>query len=105
MSLKQRRPDYGGTTHTSSSRFASGYDFTKSLMFPLTTQSDTIANWVSDVVTPISGRTFGCRSVFHVTTSLQNLYTVRCQCTDMREGITSNLHQLSFVSRCLSMSL
>ena len=50
-------------------------------MFPFAIQSDTIANRVLDIVTPISGRTFGCWRVFHVTTSLQNLYTERRQCT------------------------
>ena len=62
---------------TSSNRCASGCAFTKSLRLPLTIQSDIIAKWLSDIVTPISGRTFGCRSVFHVTTSLQNLYRGR----------------------------
>ena len=63
---------------TSSNRFASGFPFTKLLMFPFAIQSDIIANWVSDIVTPISGKTFGCRRAFHVTTSLQNLCTGPC---------------------------
>ena len=85
------------TALTSPNRFASGCTFTKSLMFPFAIQSDTIANWVSDVVIAMSGRTFGCRSVFHVTTSLQKLYVVRSQGTGMQgEGITSNSHQTTF---------
>ena len=59
--------------HTSPSLSTSGCAFTKSLMFPFAIHSDTISNRVSVIVTPISGRTFGCRRVFHVTTSLQNL--------------------------------
>ena len=61
---------------TSSNRFTSGCALAKSLIFPFIIQSDTIAKRVSDIVTPISGSTFGCRRVFHVTTSLQNLCTV-----------------------------
>lgn len=48
------------TKLTSPGRSASGYAFTKSLMFPWSIQSDIIANRVSDIVTPINGRTFGC---------------------------------------------
>ena len=63
---------------TSSIRFTFGCTFTKSLTFPFTIQSDTTAKWFSDIVTPINGSTFGCRRVFHVTTSLQNLYKGFC---------------------------
>jgi len=66
---------------TSPSRSTSGFALTKSLMFPFAIQSDIIANRVSDIVAPTSGRAFGafgCRRNFHVTTSLQNLYTGHC---------------------------
>ena len=78
--LKARRGTLNGKL-TSSNRFAPGWSFTKSLMFPFTIQSDTIANWFSDIVTPINGRMFGCRRAFHVTTSLQNLCAMYYQCT------------------------
>jgi hypothetical protein len=41
-------------------------------MFPFSIQSETIVNWVSDIVTPTRGSMFGWLSDLHVTTSLQN---------------------------------
>ena len=41
-------------------------------MFPLGIHSDTIANSVSVMITPMSGNKFGCRRAFHDTNSLQN---------------------------------
>ena len=64
-----------GRNPTRSNRFASLCDLRNSLMFPFTIHSDTITNWESPIVTPISGNTFGWRRAFHVTTSLQNFYT------------------------------
>ena len=58
---------------TSPSRSSSGFPFTNSLMFPFSIHSDTIARWNSFIITPNSGRTFGCRRAFHATASLQNL--------------------------------
>ena len=51
-------------------------------MFLLAIHSDTIANWLSPIVTPNSGNTFSWRRVFHVTTSLQNLYIGHNQLTN-----------------------
>ena len=65
-------------------------------MFPFAIQSDIIANWASDIVTPISGRIFGCRRAFHVTTSLQNLYTGHCQCTDTERSRDQELTPIIF---------
>ena len=59
---------------TSPNRSSPGCVLMNSLMFPSAIHSDTIAKWVSVIVTPISGSTFGCRSDFHITTSPQNLY-------------------------------
>ena len=74
-------------------------------MFPFIIQSEIIANLVLDIVTPISGRTFGCRRNFHITTSLQNLCTALCQWVCMlEESATSDLRQLSFQSHYWSMS-
>ena len=74
-------------------------------MFPFTIQSEIIANRVSDIVTPTSGRTFGCRRNFHITTSLQNLCTALCQWVCRWErSATRNLRQLSFQGHYLSMS-
>ena len=67
---------------TGPNRFASGCAFTKSLIFPFPIQSDTIANWLSDIITPTRGRMFGCWRVLHITTSLQNLYIVQHEWTD-----------------------
>ena len=66
---------------TSVIRFTSGRALTKSPIFPFTIQSDIIANWFLDIATPMSDRTFGCRSDFHSTTSLQNVCTRGCQRT------------------------
>ena len=91
---------------TSFNRFTCGCVLTKSLMFPFTIQSDIIANRVLDIVTPISGRTFGCWRVFHVMTSLQNLCTVYCQCTGRRkESTVGNSPRLPSVSHWSSVSL
>ena len=59
-----------------------------SLMFPFTIHSDTISNWELLIVTPTSGSTFGWRRAFHVTTSLQNLYTGQHQLANahVRQG-------------------
>jgi len=46
---------------TSSNLFAPGFFLTKLLMFPFAIQSDIIANRVSDIATPMSGRTCGPR--------------------------------------------
>src|SRR5258707_5572257 len=59
---------------TSSNRSAFVSAFTKSLMLPPAIHSDTSTNRFSEIVTPTSGRTFGCRRVLHATTSLQDLY-------------------------------
>ena len=58
----------------SSNRFTSLFSLMYSLMFPPTIHSDIIANWVLSIVTPSSGNTFRWRRIFHVMTSLQNLY-------------------------------
>jgi len=67
---------------TSSNRFASRCALTNSLMFPFVIHADTIANLESPIVTPNSGSTFGWRRAFHVTTSLQNVYTGQHQLGD-----------------------
>ena len=71
---------------TGPSRSASGCAFTKSLIFPLAIQFDTIANWLSDIITPTRGRTFGCRRVLHITTSLQNLYIYTACVSEQARG-------------------
>ena len=65
----------GNRNPTSSNRFASLFFLMYSLMFPPTIQSDIIANWVLSIVTPSNDNTFGWRRIFHVMTSLQNLYS------------------------------
>ena len=64
---------------TSSILSASGFALMNSLMFPFGIHSDTITNSFSAITTPINGRTFGCRRDFHITASLQNFNTQRCQ--------------------------
>ena len=45
-------------------------------MSPLVIHSDTIAKWLSLVVTPNSGSTFGWWRLFHIIASLQNIYAI-----------------------------
>lgn len=71
---------------TSPNRSVSLFAFTNSLTLPFTIHSVTIANRLSVIVTPISGKTFGCRSAFHITTSLQNLYAHHSQLTKGHNG-------------------
>jgi len=78
--------------------------FTKSLMFPFPIQSEIIANRVSDIVAPVSDRTFGCRRYFHITTSLQNLCSGKSVGLHVGGNTTSNPRRLSFESRYSSMS-
>jgi len=86
---------------TSSSRFASGHAFTKLLMFPFAIQSDIIANRVSDIVTPMRGRTFGCRRAFHTTASLQNLCMQSV--ISIRARGTDHIQQLTPITLCNSL--
>jgi len=73
-------------------------------MFPFTIQSDIIANRVSDIVMPTSGRTFGCRRNFHITTSLQNLCMTLSVGLRAGEATSGNSRQLSFQDHCSSTS-
>ena len=92
---------------TSSNRSSSGCVFTNSLMFLSTIHSYTIAKWISVIVTPISGCTFGCRSDFHITASLQNLYTGFNQRINSERIVRPGYdpRQLSSVSPCMRMFL
>lgn len=66
---------YGSdNAHTSSARSTLGFFWMKSLMFPSSIHSETIANRRPVSITPNSGRMFGCRRFFQATTSRQNLY-------------------------------
>ena len=94
MNLKQR--ERSGEKHTSFNRSASGFASTNSLRFPLTIQTEIMANLVSVIVTPISGRTLGCRRVFHVMASLQNLYTGDPQCSGSRRVHHRQLTPITF---------
>ena len=90
---------------TNSNRFTPGFASTNSLMLPLGIQSEIIANWPSDIVTPISGKTLGCRRVLHVTTSLQNFYMG----TGRRWGLQgekkiNNSRRVSSASHCFYTS-
>jgi hypothetical protein len=46
------------------------------VIFPLAIHSDAIAKCLPLMVTPNSGSTFGWLRLFHVITSLQNLYEI-----------------------------
>jgi hypothetical protein len=72
-------------------------------MFPFSIHSDTIAKWNWFIVTPNSGKTFGCRRAFHVITSLQNLYStdVSKSAARKRRPVTYANHPLQLpVGRC-----
>ena len=75
-----------GHHHTSSNRFASLCALMNSLIFPFSIHSETIANWSLLIVIPRNGSTFGWRRASHVTTSLQNLYTVNVSCLKNNSG-------------------
>jgi len=66
-------------------------------MFPFAIHSDTIANWELLIVTPNSDSTFGWRRVFHVTTSLQNLYVGKVSWPTQTFGNTVGTHGCHFV--------
>ena len=61
------------TTLTSPGRFTCLSLWMNSLMSPFTIHSEAIANWYSFIITPSSGKIFGCRRCFQVTASRQNL--------------------------------
>jgi len=56
-------------------------------MFPFGIHSDTIPNWVFDMITPSNANTFGWQRAFHVTNSLQNLCRGHSQQVDEDIGI------------------
>ena len=72
-----------------------------SLIFPFAIQCDTIANRFSDIITPTSGRMFGCRRDFHITASLQNFCAKYCQRGARRNEVAPVTH-VEDLLRCVS---
>lgn len=87
------RSGSGEDEPTSSNRFTSWLSLTNSLIFPFSIHSDAIEKREMElsIVTPNSGSTFGWRSAFQVTTSLQNLCDGRNKLTSAR-SLTLSTH-------------
>ena len=77
---------------TSSNLFTPLCALTNSLIFPFAIHSDTIANRGLPIVAPNSGSIFGWRRAFHVTTSLQNIYTGQHQLAAQTSSKTVTTH-------------
>ena len=62
-----------GEEFTMESLFARGFCWRYCLMFPFFIHSETMTNSEPRMYAPIKGRVFGFESLFHMTTSRQNL--------------------------------
>ena len=63
---------WNGMGPTRSIRFASGFISVNALIVPSSIQSETDKHFSVVIITPINGRTFGCRRYLQITASLQN---------------------------------